>query len=77
MPRDPKPPCPFIETPSEECYVARLDSRTIERAIFYCGGEYEQCEIYGILAKKRRQESRGAGESGSMPEPERGAGNQK
>ena len=78
MPRDPRTLCPFIETPSEECYIATMDSRMIERAIFYCGGKYEECDIYRVLAKKRRQERRGAGEeSGPMFEPERGAENQK
>lgn len=77
MPRNPRPPCPFTETPNEECYVSRMDSRTIERAIYYCGGKYEQCEIYRILLKGRQQESRRAGESGSKIEPVRGAENQE
>ncbi len=55
MARDPRPPCPFTETPSEECFVARMDSRAIELAILYCGGEYEQCEIYKRLVMDRRQ----------------------
>jgi hypothetical protein len=73
MPHDPRPPCPFTETPSEECYIATMDSRSVERAIYFCGGKYEQCGIYRILMEKRQQESRGAGESGPTFEPARGA----
>ncbi len=77
MPRDPKASCPFIESPAEECYVTRMESWAIARTIHFCGGKYEQCWIYRMLAKKRRQESRRAGESGSMSEPERSAENQE
>jgi len=26
--------------------VADLSSKAVEKAIFYCGGEFERCEIY-------------------------------
>ena len=38
--------CPFVENPSEECYVARMDSGAVEKAIKFCRGVYEKCEIY-------------------------------
>jgi hypothetical protein len=38
--------CPFVENPSEECYVARMDSGAVEKAIRFCRGIYEKCEIY-------------------------------
>lgn len=41
-----KPKCPFVENPSEECYVARMDSGAVEKAIRFCRGIYEKCEIY-------------------------------
>ena len=41
-----KPRCPFVENPSEECYVARMDSGAVEKAIRFCRGIYEKCEIY-------------------------------
>ena len=41
-----KPRCPFVENPSEECYVARMDSGAVEKALRFCRGIYEKCEIY-------------------------------
>jgi DNA-binding NarL/FixJ family response regulator len=38
--------CPFVETPFEECHVARLTSGVLERAIAQCGGDYQACDIY-------------------------------
>lgn len=46
-----------------------LTSGAVERAILYCGGEYDKCEIYGRLAMRQRQESDPVGESGSMADP--------
>ncbi len=42
----PKARCPFVDNPSEECYVARMDSGAVEKAIRFCRGIYEKCEIY-------------------------------
>ena len=56
--------CPFLEAPCGDCYVVKLDSMTVERAIFYCGAEYEKCEMYRRLEKARRAESGRAGRSG-------------
>lgn len=41
-----KPKCPFVENPSEECYVARMDSGAVEKTIRFCRGIYEKCDIY-------------------------------
>lgn len=64
---EPRRRCPFLETPCPECYVSHLTSATIERAILYCGGNYETCEIYrGIVSKGWRRPagvSEGAAES--------------
>lgn len=38
--------CPFVENPVEECYVARMDSGAVEKALWFCRGIYEKCEIY-------------------------------
>jgi CheY-like chemotaxis protein len=38
--------CPFVDDPFEECHVASLTSGAIERAIAYCGVDYEACAIY-------------------------------
>jgi hypothetical protein len=41
-----KSKCPFVENPTEECYVARMDSGAVEKALRFCRGIYEKCEIY-------------------------------
>jgi hypothetical protein len=38
--------CPFVDNPSEDCYVARMDSGAVEKALRFCRGIYETCEIY-------------------------------
>jgi hypothetical protein len=59
--------CPFLVDPCEECYVVRMDSQAIEWAIRYCGGEYEQCEIYRRLVMDRRR--RGGDEKARSSNP--------
>ena len=42
--------CPFItDPPKEDCYCARLTSRSAEKAIYYCGNNFHECEIYKSL----------------------------
>lgn len=53
--------CPFIESPCDDCFVARLNSQNIEQAIYYCGGNYEECEIYQRETGKHQKEKRGDG----------------
>ncbi len=38
--------CPFIKRPSDDCYCIKLTSQDVEKAVFYCGGHFELCEIY-------------------------------
>ena len=38
--------CPFVDDPSPDCYVVKMDSRSIEESMHYCGGSYQECEIY-------------------------------
>jgi hypothetical protein len=38
--------CPYLETPFEECYVNGMGSAEVEKAIEYCGGDFEECEVY-------------------------------
>lgn len=38
--------CPFIGRLYKECYSTEMDSGKVEDAIHYCGGNYEECEIY-------------------------------
>jgi hypothetical protein len=38
--------CPFVDSPSDDCYVVRIDSLSAEKAIHYCGWKFEECKIY-------------------------------
>ena len=38
--------CPHVEAPFPECFINDLSSASIERAIVYCGGDFEGCDIY-------------------------------
>ncbi len=42
----PKRICPFAQSPLEDCLVTNMESRHVEEIIYYCGGNFEQCEIY-------------------------------
>jgi hypothetical protein len=49
--------CPFTQDPFEECYVVRLRSEDVCNVICYCGGDFEECEIYQKhLSAARREE---------------------
>ena len=54
--------CPFLETPFEDCYVMTLSSNAIDKAISYCGADFEKCEIYaqriGVEEAKRERMAR-------------------
>jgi hypothetical protein len=38
--------CPFINNPFQSCYCYNMDSLRTEAALYYCGGNYEECRIY-------------------------------
>ena len=38
--------CPFLLDPSEDCFVTDMTSLEVEKAIHYCGGNFEKCAIY-------------------------------
>jgi hypothetical protein len=38
--------CPLIEELGDECFCSDLRSQNVEAAIFYCNGNFEECEIY-------------------------------
>lgn len=45
--------CPFVQNPpSEDCYCVKLDSLSVEDALYYCGKNFEKCEIYGAILLK-------------------------
>ncbi len=38
--------CPLVREPQPECFCFNLTSRNAEAAIYYCGGNFAECEIY-------------------------------
>lgn len=38
--------CPLVENPYEDCYCNNLKSQTIQNIIYYCGNNFEKCDIY-------------------------------
>lgn len=39
--------CPFVkDTPSNNCYVVKTDSRSMADVMKYCAKNYSGCEIY-------------------------------
>jgi hypothetical protein len=38
--------CPYIQKPFEQCYCTSTSSLYAEATIYYCGGNYKDCEIY-------------------------------
>ncbi|TAL22277.1 MAG: hypothetical protein EPN94_11400 [Nitrospirae bacterium] len=48
--------CPFVQNPDDDCYIVTLDSLKVEAAIYYCGENFKECDIYKKLAKAKRKE---------------------
>ena len=42
----PRRHCPFVGNPLSECFLVGMNSQNIEQAIYYCGDNFEECEIY-------------------------------
>lgn len=39
--------CPFVEDPHEDCYCfGIMNSLKVSQAVYYCGNNFEECEIY-------------------------------
>lgn len=38
--------CPFVTNPFEGCIITNINSQNIDEAIYYCGNNFEECEIY-------------------------------
>lgn len=38
--------CPLHTHPCDNCYCVTLDSQEIEKAIYYCTGNFNTCPIY-------------------------------
>lgn len=49
--------CPFTRDPFPECYVSRLRSQDVGNAILYCGGVFEECQIYQKHLRSSKDES--------------------
>jgi hypothetical protein len=49
--------CPFVEEPFDDCYCVSMNSMNVKGVIFYCGGNFENCEIYRRSMKLNTRES--------------------
>lgn len=38
--------CPFLGTPFKDCFVVNMNSQNIEQAMYYCGGNFAECERF-------------------------------
>jgi len=38
--------CPFINKPYDYCYCSSTNSLYVKNVILYCGGNFEDCELY-------------------------------
>ena len=45
--------CPFVGDPFDECFITDINSQNIDQAIYYCGRNFEECEIYRKRGGKR------------------------
>lgn len=44
--------CPFIHKLLKDCHSSDMRSVKIEEAIYYCGANYDKCNIYKSLKEK-------------------------
>ncbi len=47
--------CPLVKEPDKDCYCTKQDNQSIQRMVYYCGGEFEKCQIYEIFITKGKQ----------------------
>jgi len=49
--------CPFVDEPFDDCYCVSTNSMNVKGVIFYCGGNFENCEKYIKAMKLKHRES--------------------
>ena len=47
--------CPNLDKPFDNCYCISTSSLYAEATIYYCGGNYKDCEIYMKNAESRAE----------------------
>jgi len=52
--------CPFVRSPSKDCYFLDMNSNKISMALYYCQNHYTHCTIYKRIKTKKREKP-GAG----------------
>lgn len=45
--------CPFVSNPLEECYCYDMNSQKILKAVMYCNGPFDTCEVYRKTIKAK------------------------
>ena len=48
--------CPFVDAPFDVCLCADMNSQKVEEAMYYCGGNYQECEIYARRSGPKKEE---------------------
>ncbi|MBW2011386.1 MAG: hypothetical protein JRI32_07030 [Deltaproteobacteria bacterium] len=49
--------CPFVKNPYEDCYCYNMNTQEkIKGAIYYCGENFEECEIYLSLQMEKHND---------------------
>ncbi len=43
---EPKKPCPFIHSPSKDCYCYEISSSRVQDVLRYCNAFYTLCPVY-------------------------------
>jgi hypothetical protein len=47
--------CPYINDDIDECYVSKLTSANMEKALHYCLDNHKACETYIRLRENEKQ----------------------
>lgn len=45
--------CPFVAQPFSDCYCFSITSSKVPMALYFCGGNYQECSIYQQHLKKQ------------------------
>lgn len=47
--------CPFVEQPFDDCFVNEVNSQNIGRVLYFCGGHFEECDIFRQRTMSNRE----------------------
>ncbi|NIA11818.1 MAG: hypothetical protein GWP10_19360 [Nitrospiraceae bacterium] len=53
--------CPFVASPSKDCYCVEMNSDRIRNVVKFCMGNYLECKIYRRLSGRQKFRTREKG----------------